>query len=551
MAIDYTLEVCNLTLQSKKSGRILVDKLSFSVAPNETLAIVGESGSGKSLTALSIMGLLDDTVIQQSSGEIFFHNELLGSQHKESKRKAKILGKKISMIFQEPMTALNPSIRCGKQVDECILLHSKKAPKDRKAEILDWFQKVGLNESERIFQSYPHQLSGGQRQRVMIAMALINRPDLIIADEPTTALDASVRMGIINLLHQLVKAEKASLIFISHDLSLVENIADQVLVMRHGVAVEYKKARALFSNPENEYTQILLKCRPQNAIKGQRMYSFESSSGINSNQEVDSKPSLETAIQIENLSKWYKKSNGLFGNAYQYANRELSFSIKKGETLGIIGESGSGETTLVSSILRLHKADSGSIHILGKDWNHLSGKALRKARREVQIVFQDPYSSLNPSLKIGTMLMELLRYHKIGKNKIERKQKIESILIQCGLQSEDQNKYPHQFSGGQRQRIAIARALIIEPKILILDEPVSALDVSVQASIINLLNDLKAQFGLTYLFISHDIHLVRYFCDQVFVLKGGRCESYGSVSEVLEKPENDYVKTLLLHSGIK
>lgn len=546
----------NLNLSAKKTGKKLVCDLSLEIAANETLAIVGESGSGKSLTALTLMGLLDDQAIRIDSGELFFRNHQITLKSPDKKQLKKLRGNDISMIFQEPMTALNPSIRCGKQVSEMISVHHNIGKKTLKAKVLELFHDIELTDGERIWGSFPHQLSGGQRQRVMIAMALANKPALIIADEPTTALDASVRASIISLLQKLVKESGASLLFISHDLTLVEHIADRVMVMRYGNCIESAQTRLIFENPREAYTRALLECRPQNARPGERLKSItgilDNSEGINSEFSVEQghNENTEKIVEVRNLSKWFKRKSSFFGSSYFFANKNISFTISKGKTLGVIGESGSGKTTLISGLLQLQRADEGDVFIHTKNWCKLNGKALRKERRQVQIVFQDPYSSLNPNMKVGRLMMELLRYHESGKNRGERKLIIEEMLLKCGLTAEDTDKYPHQFSGGQRQRIAIARALILQPEVLILDEPVSALDVSVQATIINLLSDLKKEFRLTYLFISHDIHLVRYFCDDVLVLRNGTTEDYGSVKEVLEHPRSKYVKMLLKASGM-
>ena len=555
MLLEPLLSVKNLSIffGSKNSRKRVIHNISFEIAENEILGVVGESGSGKSVTSLAIMGLL----AKQTSlieGEIIFE----GKNLIEEKDKAlQILrGNKIAMIFQEPMSALNPSLTCGFQVSEILRQHLRLSSSEAKKETLTLFEKVKLPRPNEIFNSYPHQISGGQMQRVMIAMAIACKPKLLIADEPTTALDVTVQKEIISLLKELQKETEMSLLFISHDLGLVSEIADRVLVMYQGNIVETGRVADLFKTPKDEYTKALLASRPTLDMRLKKLPT------ISSIEDKSFKPIEVTAqqralrhkklytkkplLEVLNLKKEYYSNAGFFkSKSVVAAVDDVSFEVFEGETLGLVGESGCGKSTLGKTILQLEKATSGSVKYRGKEITTLSSSEIRKLRKEIQLIFQDPYSSLNPRLIIGEALIEPMQVHQIGNSKKERKKRALALLNRVGLEDSFYHRYPHELSGGQRQRVGIARAVIMEPKLVICDESVSALDISVQAQVLNLLNELKEDFGFTYIFISHDLAVVKYMADQLLVMNSGVIEELGDADEIYANPMKEYTKKLI------
>lgn len=518
------------------------------------IGIVGESGSGKSVMALAIMQLLPPQA-NIATGKIYFDGTDLIDLKPGKMRKLR--GNSISMIFQEPMTALNPVARCGKQVAESIMLHQKANRKDARQQVMELFEKVNLPRPGHIYKSYPHQLSGGQKQRIMIAMAIANKPDLLIADEPTTALDVTVQKEIIALLNRLRKESGMGLIFISHDLSVVSEVVDEVAVMYKGRIVEQGNIKKVFRHPEHPYTKGLLACRPPSNRRIARLpeiNDFIDGDGTENLCDLKDRTgfhehiySKEPLLKVQNLEKTYVLSKNLFGKTTSYvpAVDNVSFEVFPGETLGLVGESGCGKTTLGRSILRLIDPDSGSVFFNDNDLLLLGSKSLNKQRKNINIVFQDPYSSLNPRMGIGNAILEPMKVHKLyGSNK-QRKEKVMDLLEKVGLKKEHYNRYPHEFSGGQRQRIVIARTLALDPKFIICDEAVSALDVSVQAKVLNLLNGLKREFGFTYIFISHDLSVVRFMSDRIMVMKDGKIMEIGDADEVYDNPKCSYTKKLI------
>lgn len=553
MNTEHLLEIQDFSLSF--DNKLVIDKINFELKKGEILGIVGESGSGKSLTSLAIMGLLPKNA--QTRGKILFRlDDRIIDLAQESNES--IRGNEIGMIFQEPMTSLNPSMRCGQQVIENILQHKKQDLKLAKSKVLSLFEKVKLPDEERIYKAYPHELSGGQKQRVMIAMALASEPKLLIADEPTTALDVTVQRSILELLKELQQDSDMSIIFISHDLGVIAEICDRVVVMYRGKVVEQGLVQQIFNHPEQSYTQGLIACRPR--LDG-RLKKLPIISDFTSGVEIDN--SLETEeerknrfekiyssepiLKIKNLFKYFETSGGFFSQHKQQikAVKDVSFELYEGETLGLVGESGSGKTTLSRTLLLLEKPTEGNILYQGKDLTELSKSQIRSIRKDIQIIFQDPYSSLNPRQSILQIITEPMLIHNIGKNAKHRKQITGELLEKVGLSKESLNKYPHEFSGGQRQRIGIARALALQPKIIICDESVSALDVSVQAQVLNLLNQLKEEFNLTYIFISHDLSVVKYMSDRLIVLRYGEIQEYGDADEIYKKPKTQYTTDLI------
>ena len=548
------LEIKNLSLSFR--NKVLIREISFELSKGQILGIVGESGSGKSLTALTITSLLPAD-IKVVEGEVLYYNNdappinLLTLNNKNIR---KFRGRKIAIIFQEPMTSLNPSMRCGLQVEECIRAHFNYSKSVIRQKVISLFNEVLFSNPEEVYKKYPHQLSGGQRQRLMIAMALSADPEIIIADEPTTALDVTVQKSIIELLNNLCKKRNLSLIFISHDLRLVKGLVDDVIVMRNGKIIEKNSVINLFTSPADPYTKGLIACQPPLDHKPYRLMTVRDfESGI-INVRSGPKPLIteieynkEPLLKINNLSVEYPLSGGLFfaGNKTLKAVDDVSFEIYKGETLGLVGESGCGKTTIGKTILKLINYGSGDIWFKGQKINVLKGKNLDEFRKSVQVVFQDPFSSLNPRQIVFDMMNESLKVHHSQLSNRKRKDRIIELLMKVGLTETDMFKFPHQFSGGQRQRISIARSLTPEPELLVLDESVSALDVSVQAQVLNLLNDLKDSYGLTYLFISHDLSVIKYMADRIIVMNKGKIEETGFSDEVFSSPVKDYTINLI------
>ncbi|NOT51930.1 MAG: ABC transporter ATP-binding protein [Chitinophagaceae bacterium] len=534
--------------------------VSFCVNRNEVVALVGESGSGKSVTALSILQLIPSPPAKYSSGEILFSEDGVATIDLLKRNRYEmqdIRGNKIAMIFQEPMTSLNPVLSCGDQVMEAILLHKKISKKEAKQQTIHWFEKVKLPDPTAIFSRYPHQLSGGQKQRVMIAMAMCCEPSLLICDEPTTALDVTVQKTILQLIKELQQQSGMGVIFITHDLGVVAEIADKAIVMYKGEIVEQDTVKNIFSGPKHPYTKALLACRPVNHQRGERLPVV--SDFMSERSEVRSLKSETTApasdmrlqasvlLQAQHLSVWFPTHKKLFGkpDSFTKAVDEVSFDVYKGETLGLVGESGCGKTTLGRTLLRLIEPTSGKIIYNGIDLAAKKKEELRSLRKEIQIIFQDPYSSLNPRLTIGAAIAEPMKVHEISLPGRQRKDKVVELLEKVDLKAEHFHRYPHEFSGGQRQRIVIARALALNPSFIVCDESVSALDVSVQAQVLNLLNDLKKEFGFTVIFISHDLSVVRYISDRIMVMNKGKIEESGNADSIYFHPRSAYTKNLI------
>lgn len=549
------LEYQNVSISflNQKEWKTVLFDTSFKVYPNEILGIVGESGSGKSITSLAAMGLLPQQKTK-IEGNILFKNKNIADFSEKDWQKFR--GKSVSMIFQEPMSSLNPSMKCGEQVAEMLRQHTTLNSQEIKNEVISLFNRVKLPLPEITYNKYPHQISGGQKQRVMIAMAIACKPDLLIADEPTTALDVTVQKEIILLLKQLQAETGMSILFITHDLSLLAEIADRVLVMFRGNLIEQGKATDIFINPKETYTKALIASRPSLDVRLKRLPTIQDFlnnstdfTEITTQQRKKNHEKLynQTPIlEVINVEKEYFNTVGLFGKKQSFkAVNDVSFKIYEGETLGLVGESGCGKSTLGNTILQLDKATAGQIIYKGKDITKCSKSELKTLRKEIQIIFQDPYSSLNPRITVGKAIMEPMQVHKLHKNDAERKQKVIEILERVGLGAEHFNRYPHEFSGGQRQRIGIARTIALQPKVIVCDESVSALDISVQAQVLNLLNELKENFGFTYIFISHDLAVVKYFSDQVLVMNKGKIEEMADADEIYANPQKDYTKKLI------
>ena len=554
----WIIEVKNLSVSFGEKQ--VLNNINFKVHQGETLGIVGESGSGKSITSLAIMGLLSPLAKIHPGSEILFHQngQTINLLELDTNEIRKIRGNEIAMIFQEPMTSLNPSLRCGEQVEESILLHQKLSKTEAKAKVISLFEKVKLPNPERVYKAYPHELSGGQKQRVMIAMAIACEPKLLIADEPTTALDVTVQKATLDLLKELQQEHNMSMIFISHDLGVIANVCEEVLVMFRGDVVEQGNVIDIFNNPKENYTKGLIACRPRLEERYKRLptvkdfladanhqseiYTYEE------RQNFHQKIYYQTPIlEVKNLKKYFYPST-FFGQADTpnvKAVDDISFKVYPGETLGLVGESGSGKTTLSRTVLLLEKPTAGEIFFNGTDITKLKKEEVRKLRRDIQIIFQDPYSSLNPRHTIAQIITEPMEVHKIGSNKKERLETAKELLEKVGLSEADLNKYPHEFSGGQRQRVGIARALALQPKFIICDESVSALDVSVQAQVLNLLNDLKSEYGFTYIFISHDLAVVKYMSDQLLVMQHGEMKELDDADNVYANPSTSYTKELI------
>lgn len=555
------LHVKNLRVSFKGEDKQYIETvkgISFDIPENTTVALVGESGSGKSVTSLATMGLLPvgQSKIDEQSKIIFEGKDLLSLSRTEMR---KICGKDIAMIFQEPMSSLNPVFTVGNQIAEVLCLHMGLSRKQARQRVLELLKEVGIPSPETKIDAYPNQLSGGQQQRVMIAMAIACEPKLLIADEPTTALDVTIQKQIIDLLESLRKRRQMSMLFITHDLALVGEIADKVIVMRHGEIREQGVAEEILEQPKDVYTRALLYCRPQMSQRPYRLpvtsdfmrqednilieQSFDASEiperkrGLNGDEQI--------ILEVKDLKKSFYSRKGLFGKEEFQAVKGVSFKLAKGKTLGLVGESGSGKTTVGLLLMRLHQASGGQAFIEGKDILSLTEKEFAKYQRKIQIIFQNPYASLNPRFTIGQILLEPMQIHGIGKDDAERKQIALSLLERVNLPEQAYYRYPHEFSGGQRQRIAIARCLTLKPEILICDESVSALDVSVQAQVLNLLQDLQDEFGLSYIFISHDLSVVKYISDQVMVMNHGEVVEIANSDELYAHPQHDYTKRLL------
>jgi len=556
MKNQQLLEINNLEIAFKRDGILtsVIKKISYFLQTNEILGIVGESGSGKSVSSLAIMGLLPKNISKITNGEIVFNGKNIASL--SQKELQNLRGNEISMIFQEPMSSLNPSLKCGFQVEEMLLQHTKLSKKEIKKQVVALFEKVKLPHPDKIYESYPHEISGGQKQRVMIAMAISCKPKILIADEPTTALDVTVQKEIIQLLKDIQAETGMSIIFISHDLALVSEIANRVLVMYKGEIVEQGNAMEVFHNPQHVYTKALISSRPSLDVRLKRLPTIKdflensaTSEIVSSEDRKKSHHKLYSQIpilEVKNVEKEYFSSAGLFGRKTGFkAVNDVSFKIYEGETVGLVGESGCGKSTLGNAILQLDKATAGEIFYRGVDITKLPKNDLRSLRKEIQIIFQDPYSSLNPRIPVGKAIMEPMKVHKLYKNDAERKAKTIEILERVGLGEEFFNRYPHEFSGGQRQRIGIARTIALQPKLIVCDESVSALDISVQAQVLNLLNELKENFGFTYIFISHDLAVVKYMSDQVLVMNKGKIEELADADVLYENPQKDYTKKLI------
>ena len=577
MSNNKLLEFKNLITEFHTEGNTVkaVNDVSFCLKKGETIGIVGESGSGKSVTSLSAMRLVPNPPGVISGGEIIFHQkngkctDLLKISEEEMR---KFRGNEIAMIFQEPMTSLNPVFTCGDQVMEAIVLHQKLNTKDAKLLTLELFEKVQLPDPKRIFSTYPHQISGGQKQRVMIAMAMSCQPSVLIADEPTTALDVTVQKTILELMQQLQSKNDMGIMFITHDLGVIAELADKVVVMYKGKIVETGNVWDIFKTPKHPYTKGLLACRPpldkrykflptvsdfmnvdidgNITDNGISVEDFTKDLVISKNDRLKSQEKLflkDPILQIKNLKTYFPVKGGFFGGTTSFvkAVNNVSFDVFPGETLGLVGESGCGKTTIGRSIIRLEEPSSGEMIYKGKDICKMNSDELRVFRKEVQIIFQDPYSSLNPRMTIGNAIMEPMQVHRILDNDNQRKLKVEQLLTKVNLDPLHFNRYPHEFSGGQRQRIGIARALAVNPKFIICDESVSALDVSVQAQVLNLLNELKEEFELTYIFISHDLSVVKYMGDRMIVMQEGMIEEMGDADQIYNKPETEYTQKLI------
>ena len=532
---ENILQVKNLTVSTgtgtKKTD--IVNNISFTIERGETFVLLGESGSGKSITALSIMRLLP-AAIKISDGSVILHTTNL-FQLPENKMR-KIRGAKIGMIFQEPQTSLNPVLTAGQQISETLRQHdnlSKKQCIKRSIELLD---AVGIPDAERRINEYPHQFSGGMKQRIMIAIALAGKPDLLIADEPTTALDVTIQAQVLNLLRKLQSETGMSILFITHDIGVAAQMADHIAVMQNGSIVELKTKKELFSNPENSYTQKLFDAIP----------SWEKRTEENEIEEIE-RTERTSLLKVKDLKVYYPIRKGIFKRTIGHVRAvdSVTIDLHAGETVAIVGESGSGKTTMGKGILQLLEVTSGDITYQKTDLNRLDAPSLRKLRSDIQIVFQDPYSSMNPRMMVNDIIQEGMLAQGVGESKKERDEHTVKLLEQVGLLPEHRYRYPHEFSGGQRQRICIARALAVKPKLIICDEPTSALDVSVQAQILSLLKDLQKEYQLGYLFITHNISVVEYIAHYVAVMYEGKIVEQGAVEKILKNPKNPYTKNLL------
>jgi peptide/nickel transport system ATP-binding protein len=571
------LEIKNLVTEFRTEGKVLkaVNDVSFTLNRGETIGIVGESGSGKSVTSLSVMRLIPNPPGTISGGELLFHTDTRGTidllKLSEKEMRA-IRGNDIAMIFQEPMTSLNPVFTCGDQVMEAILLHQKVTKKEAKEKTIALFKTVQLPRPEAIFSSYPHQISGGQKQRVMIAMAMSCNPSILIADEPTTALDVTVQQTILDLMLKLQQENDMGILFITHDLGVIAELADKVVVMYKGRIVEQGPVMEIFENPKHPYTKGLLACRPPLDVRLKRLPVVSDFMEVNNEGTIIEKDlsiadvtknAIQTdaerkadhdrlyaqkpVLSIRNLKTYFPMKADFFGRTKDWVKAvdDVTFDVYPGETLGLVGESGCGKTTLGRTVLRLVDPTSGEIIFDGHPLHSMTPTELRAIRKDIQIIFQDPYSSLNPRITVGDAIMEPMQVHKLYANDAERKAKVVELLERVNLLPEHFYRYPHEFSGGQRQRICIARALALRPKFIICDESVSALDVSVQAQVLNLLNELKRDFNFTYIFISHDLSVVKFMSDRMVVMNQGKVEEMGDADQIYSNPQTEYTKKLI------
>ena len=533
MTDKILLSIKNLTI--KIGAQIILSNISLDIKKNQVLGLVGESGSGKSFTALSILDLINIKNLN-FDGEIIFNGIKLNNL--SFREFQKIRGKEISIIFQEPMSSLNPSMKCGDQISEIILNHEKINKKNAKKKSLELIQKVQLKHSELIYEKYPHQLSGGQQQRIMIAIAIACQPKLLIADEPTTSLDSIVKNDIISLIKSLQDEYKMSVLFISHDLKLVAKFVDSLIILKNGLIIEKGVSSKVFKYPKSKYTQHLINSSPPTSNRPNRLIT----SKTKKNKLITKEERTLIHLKIYNKTPILKVNKLNVSYGYNKIIKDISFDLYRGETLGIVGESGSGKSTIAKSILGIVKTENGEVYFKDENIKNISNSVFRK---KVQLIFQDPYSSLNPEVSVGRSIIEPMIAHKIFSSKKEMKIRVLELLNQVGLLESDYNKFPNQFSGGQRQRIVIARALALNPEIIICDESVSALDVSVQAQILNLLSDLKERYLFTFIFISHDMSVIKYFTDRLIVLKKGEIVEFNETDLLFEKPKKPYTKALL------
>ncbi|HTA62976.1 MAG TPA: ABC transporter ATP-binding protein [Bacteroidia bacterium] len=574
---ELLLEIKNLVVEFKTESEHItaVNNISFTLKQGETIGIVGESGSGKSVSALSAMGLIPAPPGRIRSGEIIYHSKTKGTVDltKLSEDEMRQLrGNELAMIFQEPMTSLNPVITCGNQVMEAIILHQKVSKDVARERTLELFKKVKLPRPEQIIDSYPHQISGGQKQRVMIAMAMSCNPSVLIADEPTTALDVTVQKTILDLMLELQREQNMGILFITHDLGVIAELADKVVVMYKGKIVEQGPVMDIFADPQHPYTKGLLACRPPLDKRLKHLPTITDFMEVNGDGNIiEKEQTVQEAIhnaviteherkkwhkelygrtkilEVKNLKTYFPINKSFFGKATEFVKAvdDVSFDVYEGETLGLVGESGCGKTTLGRTILRLVEPTSGLISFKKHDITTIPQNDLRALRANMQIIFQDPYSSLNPQATIGDAIMEPMKVHGLYANDKERKEKAMDLIKRVSLTEKQFYRYPHEFSGGQRQRVCIARALSLNPQFIICDESVSALDVSVQAQVLNLLNDLKSEFKFTYIFISHDLSVVKFMSDRMIVMNKGQIEEMGDADEICDNPQSEYTQRLI------